>query len=158
MKRIVLAGILSLTQSVWAGAWEDAGAAYQRGDYTAAANLMRPLAVKGDANAQANLAGLYHDGQGVKQDFAEALKWYRLAAVQGAPKAQSNLGFMYANGEGVPVDYVKAHLWWNLAAMSGDTDAAKNRDLAGEQLTPAQMDEAAKLAQACLAKELKGCD
>ena len=153
-----MAGVLALTQTVWAGAWEDAGAAYQRGDYTTAADLMRPLAAKGDASAQSNLAGLYHDGQGVQQDFSQALKWYRLAAVQGMPKAQSNLGFMYANGEGVPQDFVRAHLWWDLAAMSGDADAAKNRDLAGEQLTPAQRDEAAKLAQACLAKQLKGCD
>ena len=34
-------------------------------------------------------------GQGVPQDYAEAVKWYRLAADQGNASAQNNLGFMY---------------------------------------------------------------
>ena len=45
---------------------------------------------------------MYAKGQGVPQDYAEAVKWYRLAAEQGFAMAQDNLGLMYKNGQGVP--------------------------------------------------------
>ena len=45
---------------------------------------------------------MYAKGQGVLQDYAEAVKWYRLAAAQGNAMAQANLGLRYAKGEGVP--------------------------------------------------------
>ncbi|MDG1372525.1 MAG: SEL1-like repeat protein [Paracoccaceae bacterium] len=38
---------------------------------------------KGHANAQHNLGYSYDVGQGVPQDYSEAVKWYRLAAEQG---------------------------------------------------------------------------
>ena len=41
---------------------------------------------------------MYANGQGVPQDYAEAVKWYRLAADQGDADAQSYLGVMYAKG------------------------------------------------------------
>jgi TPR repeat protein len=37
----------------------------------------------GDADAQYTLGELYRNGQGVEQDFKEALKWYQKAADQG---------------------------------------------------------------------------
>jgi uncharacterized protein len=52
---------------------------------------------------------LYEEGQGVPQDYAEAVKWFQLAADQGLAIAQNNLGAMYYNGQGVPQDYVQAH-------------------------------------------------
>ncbi len=55
-----------------------------------------------------------HNGQGVPQDYAEAVKWYRLAAEQGDAGAQYNLGDMYANGQGVPQDYAEAVKWYRL--------------------------------------------
>ncbi len=66
---------------------------------------------------------MYDNGQGVPQDYAEAVKWYRMAAEQGDAKAQSNLGFMYDNGQGVPQDYAEAAKWFRLAAEQGDADA-----------------------------------
>ena len=59
---------------------------------------------------------MYAKGQGVPQDYAEALKWYRLAAEQGNANAQDNLGVMYANGHGVPQDDAEAVKWYRLAA------------------------------------------
>jgi len=58
-----------------------------------------------NAWAQTLLGSLYDDGQGVAQDYQEAVKWYRLAAMQGNALAQSNLGMMYSNGQGVAQDY-----------------------------------------------------
>ena len=40
-------------------------------------------AEQGDAVAQFNLGVKYDNGQGVPQDYAEAVKWYRKAAEQG---------------------------------------------------------------------------
>jgi len=44
------------------------------------------------AAAQSNLGLMYADGQGVAQNYAEAVRWCRLAADQGNAAAQSNLG------------------------------------------------------------------
>jgi TPR repeat protein len=38
---------------------------------------------------------MYEKGQGLAQDYAEALKWYRKAADQGNADAQYGLGGMY---------------------------------------------------------------
>jgi len=54
---------------------------------------------------------------------------------------------MYANGQGVPQDDVRAHMWSNLSAAQGDQGAAKNRDIVAQHMTPAQTDEAQKLAR-----------
>ena len=45
--------------------------------------------------AQYNLGVMYDNGDGVPQDYKEAVKWYRLAAEQGDASAQYNLGLMY---------------------------------------------------------------
>ena len=39
-----------------------------------------------------DLGVCYYNGDGVKKDFVEAVKWYRLAADQGYADAQCNLG------------------------------------------------------------------
>ena len=158
MKELLFSVLLLLASSAWAGPIEDAAAAYSRGDYAAAMKIIRPLAAKGEAGAQASLGFMYEKGEGVLQDYAQAVKWYRLAAAQGLATAQSNLGVMYAKGQGVPMDDVRAHMWFNLAAVKGDADAVKNRDLVAKRLTPQQMSEAQKLARECQARNFKGCD
>ncbi|MGN6876123.1 tetratricopeptide repeat protein, partial [Neisseria sp. P0021.S007] len=62
------------------------------------------VAEQGYVPAQYILGVMYADGEGVRQDYAEALKWYRKAAEQGDARAQSDLGLMYANGQGVRQD------------------------------------------------------
>ena len=62
---------------------------------------------------------MYANGQGVSQDFAEAVKWTRLAADQGNAWAQHNMGVIYANGWGVPEDHAEAVKWYRLAAEQG---------------------------------------
>jgi hypothetical protein len=101
-----------------------------------------------DAGEQNNLGVMYAQGQGVPQDYAQAVKWYRLAADQGYASAQYNLGGMYYLGQGVPQDYVQAHKWYNLSAASGDADAFKFRDDVASKMTPAQIAEAQRLASA----------
>ncbi len=59
---------------------------------------------------------------------------------------------MYDNGQGVTQDFVQAHILLNIAASSflpGENrdKAVKNRDIAAERMTPAQISEAQKLAR-----------
>lgn len=119
IRRIALAAALAMALAsalpATAQTFEEALAAYERGDYDAAYRGFRSLAEQGDAIAQNNLGVMYGTGEGVPQDYAEAVKWYRRAAEQGDANAQGNLGFMYVNGRGVPQDYVRAHMWSNLA-------------------------------------------
>src|SRR5207249_10269542 len=114
MKMIIRGAILAVVLSMAivrtavAGPFEDAVAAYGRGDFATAIGLFRPLADRGLVSAQFNLGVMYDNGQGVPQNDAEALRWYRLAAEQGHATAQNNVGFMYATGRGVPQDYADA--------------------------------------------------
>ena len=60
-----------------AGPLEDARTAEQRGDYATEMALLRPLADQGNAVAEIDLGLMYEHGQGVPQDFAQAVIWYR---------------------------------------------------------------------------------
>ena len=100
----------------------------------------------------------HYNGQGVIQDYAEALQWFKLAAAQGNANAQLNIGIMYRKGEGVIQDYVRAHMWYNLSAAGGNADVAKDRDLVAAKMTTQQIAEAQKLARECQARNFKHCD
>lgn len=104
----------------------EAGRAYIKGDYINAAKLYRPMAEKGDVEAQLILGSMHDTGLGVPQDFKEAVKWYRMAAEQGNAKAQSKLGSMYDIGLGVHRDTGEVVKWWRLAAEQGDAFAQLN--------------------------------
>jgi uncharacterized protein len=112
-----------------AGPFEDAVAAYQRGDYATSLRLTRSLAEQGNAWAQAQLGSMYDNGQGVPQDYAAAAGWYRKAAEQGNFVAQHNLGLMYEDGHGVAPDYAAAVSWYRKAAEQGATEAQTNLGL-----------------------------
>src|SRR6266849_4970708 len=146
-KAAVAALVLTVgfARSVATGPLEDALDAAERSDYATAIRLWRPLADKGEVEAQYNLGGMYDKGQGVTRDYAIAVSWYRRAAGQGNTAAQLNLGVMYDNGWGVRQNHVIAHMWFSLAAAMGDRDAARNRDIAAAKLTPAQIAEAQRL-------------
>ncbi len=53
--------------------------------------LLKKEALRGDPDAQYNLAYLYENGIGVEKDEAKALELYRQAANQGHPLAQDSL-------------------------------------------------------------------
>ena len=107
---------------------------------------IRAQAEQGDAVAQYNLGYAYHNGEGVPQDYSEAVKWYRRAAEQGNAGAQLNLGVMYSNGEGVPQNYREAYIWFSLAAANGHKKAAEYRDDDARKLSPAELSSAQKEA------------
>ena len=119
----------SLSVPASGGPFDDAVAAYERGDFATAFRLMKPLAEKGNARAQHNLGVMYDYGRGTPKDYANALKWYRRAAEQGFPEAQHNLGLMYYYGQGGPQDYREAARWYRRAADQGMADSQVNLGL-----------------------------
>ena len=94
---------------------------------------------------------MHEYGQGVPQDYAEAIRWFREAADQGEANAQFNLGGMYYQGQGVTQDYVLAHKWFNLAAAratgNDNEKFAKARDEVAARMTADQIAEAQRLAR-----------
>ena len=95
---------------------------------------------------------MYGNGQGVSQDYKEAVRWYRKAADQGDADAQSLLGLMYGDGTGVLNDNVTAHMWFNIAGANGSKTGADNRVIIEKNMTPAQIAEAQKLAREWMEK------
>lgn len=73
-----------------------------------------------------NLAILYYDGIGVKQDYIKALELYEKGILLGCHSSAFNLAHMYLNGIGVQQDYIKALELINLCISlkkNGDGDA-----------------------------------
>jgi uncharacterized protein len=64
---------------------------------------------------------------------------------------------IYATGQGVIHDWVYAHMWENIAASNGNKNGDKLRDIAAEQMTPADLSTAQNLARECVGKKYKGC-
>jgi hypothetical protein len=83
------------------------------------ARLYRQAADQGHAKAQCNLAACYRDGDGVRQDKAQAARLYRQAAEQGLAKAQHNLGICYEHDKGVRYDVGEAVALYRMAIARG---------------------------------------
>ena len=77
---------------------------------------------------------MYEFGNGVEQDYEEAVKWYRKSAEQGNSRGQYNLGYMYEFGKGVTKDYEEAIKWYRKAAEQNYTEAKEALDRLGVSL------------------------
>ena len=84
------------------------------------------LAEDGYIVSQYTLGLWYYMGDGVKQDYEQAIEWFGRAARQGDSSSQFNLGLMYYKGEGVVQDYDQAIEWYRRAAQQGDSSAQYN--------------------------------
>jgi len=90
------------------------------------AESMQKLAEQGDPAAQFAVGAHYATGEGVPQNYSEAIRWFSLAAEQGHIVSQATLGAYYWAGQGVPQDLAKAYYWSVLARAGGD-EASKYR-------------------------------
>jgi TPR repeat protein len=72
---------LTFAAPMAAGPLEDGYAAYQRGDFATAMQIMRPLADQGHVTAQNVVGLLYYFNYG--GDYVSAYMWFNLAAAQG---------------------------------------------------------------------------
>ena len=55
---------------------------------------------------------MYYDGQGVRQNKAEGVKWYKASAELGYVEALFQMGYMYENGVQVKQDNEEAARWY----------------------------------------------
>lgn len=55
--------------------------------------------------AMDNLGDMYRLGNGVEQNYTEAMKWYKEAANLGNGDAMGHIGNLYYSGLGVGQDY-----------------------------------------------------
>ena len=93
--------------------------AWAAGNFGAAIRAWRPLAEKGDADAQFNMGQAYKLGRGVPADTKIAQSWFQKAAAQGHEQAQSSLGLLMFH-EG---NRAGAMPWIKKAAERGDPRA-----------------------------------
>ena len=89
---------------------------------------------------------MYFKGQGMAQDYKQALYWLTKAAKQGNYRAQGILGFIYFQGDGVPQNFKLSYVWLNLAAAKGNEEMIELRDSIAKSLSPQQLVEAQELA------------
>jgi hypothetical protein len=105
-----------------APAQPDPAHALQAKSVTDAATLeqLRQLADRGDPSGEYALGARYAFGDGVGQNYSEAVRWFFRAAEQGHVISQATLGAYYMAGRGVSMDLSKAYFWAYLARASGD--------------------------------------
>lgn len=98
--------------------------AIERRDYVTARRLLKPLAERGNSEAQGLLAFAYTSGLGGNRNYAAAVKWARRSADQGHFLGQNALGLLYFFGHGgLTTDYNKAADLYALAARQGEPGA-----------------------------------
>lgn len=101
-------------------------AAYEAKSYREAMRLYRPLAEKGDVEAQYYLGRMYEKGEGVSKDEEQLAKWYRRSAEGGYAKAQYKVAVAHAFGlAGTPRSDDEAIKWLRRSAEGGYPRAQK---------------------------------
>jgi TPR repeat protein len=144
----------------FAHAENNLGIMYARGrgvrqDFAEAVKWYRKAAEQGSQEAQTSLGELCANGDGTPKDPAEAVKWFRKAAEQGYAEAQTNLGRMYASGRGVSRDTVEAYMWFSLSTTEGNGEAQSSLSELAKRMTPAQIAEGGRRANAWLAQHAR---
>jgi len=66
--------------------------AFKSRKYETAFRILKPLAMRGNADAQLMVGDMYNLGAGVAQDNSAAIDWYRKSAMQGNAEAIEMLG------------------------------------------------------------------
>ena len=94
---------------------------------------------QGNAGAEYALAMRYATGEGIKQDYHEALQLFIRAADHGSVRAQARVASWFWAGRGAPQDYSKAYYWALLAQAGGDESGSAIVQQTAPYLSPAQI-------------------
>lgn len=123
---LVLACLIFFSLAAYAEPLSEGDIALIHKDYPKALRLLQPLADKGDAHAQFQIATMYFSGQGVDKNWQTAAQWFRKAAEQGDFRSQTLLGALLAQDQfGMKHDYAEA-VKWSRKAAEHDSGAAFN--------------------------------
>ena len=124
----LLVAVLFASVPTYAGMDEGIDA-LKRNDFARAAKELRPLAEKGNAEAQYRVGLMYEYGKGFPQDKVQAVSWLRKSATQGHIQAQVEIAVILATGDGVAQDDKQAVDWFRKAAEQGNVIAQYNLGL-----------------------------
>jgi hypothetical protein len=100
---------------------------------------LRQLADQGDPSVEYALGARYAFGDGVGQDYSEAVRWFFRAAEQGHVISQATLGAYYMAGRGVSVDLSKAYFWAYLARAGGDAGSKLRVEMLSSQIPSSEI-------------------
>jgi hypothetical protein len=117
-------------------------AAFEAKEFAQAWRLLKPLAERGDPQAQHRLAIMCQNGLGMARNDLMAYKWMRAAAESGYALAQHGLGFMYLYGECTEKNEKEAVNWFERAAAQGLVGSAMTLGMMYEQGQGVEKDEA----------------
>ncbi len=112
-----------LSQSVLTATRQEVILAIQEPVQGTDVNRVLNRASAADSIAQYEMALRYAGGEGVPQNYRDAMAWFTKAAANGNDNAQWKLGLGYIKGIGVPHDERKAVAWFKIAANHGDIRA-----------------------------------
>ncbi len=84
------------------------------------------LAELGDSNAQARIAWMYRNGEGVEKNDQLAFQWMKKSAEKGDSVAQDNLGVFYRDGIGTDMNKAEAVSWFRKSAIQGNPEGQGN--------------------------------
>jgi TPR repeat protein len=84
------------------------------------------LAELGDSNAQARIAWMYRNGEGVEKNDQLAFQWMKKSAEKGDSTSQDNLGVFYRDGIGTEIDAADAVSWFKKSALQGNPQGQGN--------------------------------
>ena len=119
-KHLVIAAAIALLSAPLSAQSVKAGIeAWQKADYSAAVAIWRPLASRGDPDAEFNLGQAYRLGRGVPLDLGVAKTWFEKAAGAGHLDSETTLGLLlFQNG-----DQAQGLKWLRRAAEQGEPRA-----------------------------------
>ena len=121
---LLLIALAVFTDNAAADNLGDAVDAMRTGNFAEAYCIMRPLAERGDADAQYNIGWMYLNGYGLRVNDSLALEWWNKASDQGHVDASFSIGMLYSLGDGeVRKDSEKAIDYYLLALKAGHEDA-----------------------------------
>jgi hypothetical protein len=122
---VVLLPLLAATACAQQAGGDMAAAmeAMLEGNFAEAYCLWKPLAERGQPEAQYHIGWLYANGNGLRVDTERAVEWWRRAADQGLTDAQFAMGLAATTGDGMERDLNAAVSWYGLAARQGHEDA-----------------------------------
>lgn len=102
-------------------------------DRAKAFELYKKAANQGHAESQTNLAIMYREGEVVRQNISEYIKWLKKAASQKETRAQALLGVAYEFGTGVPRNYAIAKEWYGKSCDNGNLGGCQDYKRLNEQ-------------------------
>jgi TPR repeat protein len=70
------------------------------------------------------VGNFYEAGFGVRQDYAEAIRWYKRSADRGDPGAMRQLAKLYESGRGVAKNAAEAQQW-NAKAAKREANSSR---------------------------------